>query len=184
MRKVIKVVTAGEGGVGKTSLLNRYISNTFYDNLTMTIGVQFFRKDFVINDVKYEIIIWDFGGQEQFRTILSSYIQGSLGALFMFDLSNITRSLRNLDVWWSILNKNSKIPIILIGTKSDLIDKTQYLLYKDLIQEIMEKYNFVDYIETSSKTGQNVDSVFEIFINKIIDFMKRNEKPSIFSIST
>ncbi len=183
MRKVFKIVTAGEGGVGKTTLLHRYIENTYVHDLMMTIGVQFFKKNLVIDGVTFEIIVWDFGGQEQFRAILSNYIEGSLGVLFMFDLSNIMRSLRNMDMWWSLLNRTRKIPIILIGTKYDLIDKKELLVHKQLVQAIREKYDFIDYIETSSKTGQNVDKAFEILIKKIVEFQKINENPPIFNSS-
>ena len=140
MKKAFKIVTAGEGGVGKTTLLHRYLDNTFLENLQMTLGVQFFKKDLHIDEVDYEMIIWDFGGQEQFRTILESYVPGSSGALMCIELPHIARTLRNMDIWWSILNRFGKIPIILIGTKVDLINDKQYSLYKNLILEIKEKY--------------------------------------------
>ncbi len=178
-RKVFKIITSGEGAVGKTTLLHRYIENTFKTETMMTIGVQFFKKELVIDDIQYDLIIWDFGGQEQFRTILSSYIEGAIGVLFMFDLSNIARSLRNIDMWWSLLNRRRKIPIILIGTKADVIDKKEFLVHEQLIQETREKFSFVDYIETSSKTGQNIQKAFEILIKNIIVFEKSNENPPI-----
>jgi small GTP-binding protein len=168
MKRIYKIITAGEGGVGKTTLLNRYIHDDFIEDLRMTIGVEFFKKDLEIGEDSFELVIWDFGGQEQFRKILTIYASGLNGALMMFDLSNIKRSLRNLDFWWTLLNRWGRVPIVLIGTKYDLVKEKQYSLYKNIITEALKKYEFVEYVETSSKTGLNINEVFERLIEKIL----------------
>jgi len=173
MKTVYKIITAGEGGVGKTTLLHRYIHDRFEVNLQMTIGVEFFKKNVESENGLYELVIWDFGGQEQFRKILNVYASGLNGALLMFDLSNIKRTLRNLDFWWTLLNRWGKVPIILIGTKHDIINEKQYDLYKHLIDEARERYEFIDYIQTSSKTGLNIDEVFNVLIEKIENGIKK-----------
>jgi small GTP-binding protein len=167
MKKIYKIITAGEGGVGKTTLLHRYIHDVFLQDSQMTIGVEFFKKELEMDEDIYELVIWDFGGQEQFRKILSIYASGLNGALLMFDLSNIKRSLRNLDFWWTLLNRWGEVPIILIGTKHDLINEKQYSLYKDLITEAIKKYDFVEYVKTSSKDGLNINKTFEVLVEKI-----------------
>ena len=166
-KRVFKIVTSGEGAVGKTTFLHRFVNGTFIDDLQMTLGVEFFKKDIEIGDTLYELIIWDFGGQEQFRSLLTSYIEGTSGAFLMFDLTSIERTLRNIEEWLSILKKRVEIPILLVGAKYDLIDEKHYSLYKKNILEIKEKYNFIDYIETSSKTGLNVEKAFETLIKTI-----------------
>ncbi len=167
MKRLFKIITAGEGGVGKTTLLHRYINDIFIEHSQMTIGVEFFKKELDVGEDHYELVIWDFGGQEQFRKILSIYASGLNGAMMMFDLSNIKRSLRNIDFWWTLLNRWGKVPIILIGTKYDLINESQYELYKDLIRNALNKYEFIEYIETSSKIGFNINKTFEILVDRI-----------------
>ena len=97
----------------------------------------------------------------------------------MFDLSNIARTLRNMEIWWTILNRSEKIPIILIGSKSDLKDEKNFDLFKDMIEEVQKKYDFIGYIETSSKTGEGVDEAFEILIEEIVKRLNMAENAAI-----
>jgi len=82
---VLKVLTGGDGGVGKTTLLHRYVEGKFSSETKMTIGVEFFLKELMIDDQKVLLQLWDFGGQERFRFLLKSYVIGARGALLMFD---------------------------------------------------------------------------------------------------
>lgn len=174
----LKILTSGEGAVGKTTFLQRYTTGTFVQNLKMTIGVEFFSKDVKLHNKLCYLIIWDFGGQDQFRILLPSYVEGANGALFMFDLSHIVRSLRNVDDWMATLNKNGKIPIILIGTKSDLVEEKDIPLNKELISDLRKKHDFIDYIETSSKTGDNVPKAIEKLVAHIVKKETRKGKKS------
>ncbi len=167
---VFKIVTAGDGGVGKTTIIHRYVEGQFIENTQMTIGVEFSVKRLKLNDNSITLQIWDFTGQAHLRFMLERYIYGSQGALFMFDLSNINRSLRNIDIWWEILNMGGKLPILLVGTKYDLIENNskRYDLFKHQIDEVREKYDFIDFIQTSSKTGHAVDESFNLLVQRII----------------
>jgi small GTP-binding protein len=168
---VLKIITAGDGGVGKTTLLHRYVEGRFETETKMTLGVEFALKTLEMADNVVTLQLWDFSGQEHLRFMLERYVYGANGALFAVDLYNIGRSLRNVEIWWNLLNKHGRIPIILIGTKYDLIEDNldQIKMYKDTISYIQEKYDFVDYVETSSKTGHNVDHAFNILINQVLD---------------
>ena len=161
-----KLIIMGLDKSGKTSvfLSLKGIRNlmSFY-SINPTRGI----KREKINVFGSEFHVWDFGGQEQFRKILSIYASGLNGAILMFDLSSIKRSLRNLDFWWTLLNRWGKVPIILIGTKFDLINEKQYELYKDLITEAITRYEFVEYVETSSKIGMNINKTFELLVRSI-----------------
>ena len=77
---ILKVLTAGEGGVGKTTLLRRYVDGIFMADTRMTIGVEFFLKELTIEEKKITLQLWDFGGQERFRFLLESYAAGAKGA--------------------------------------------------------------------------------------------------------
>ena len=86
-----KIVVIGEGGVGKTTLLHRSVSNIFVDSTKMTIGSDFFMKKIEKIDEKninqLNLLLWDFAGQERFRFILKDYVRGAEGVLLCFDLS-------------------------------------------------------------------------------------------------
>ena len=113
---VLKVLTAGEGGVGKTTLLPTYIEGQFLSETKMTIGVEFFLKELNVDGWDIILQLWDFGGQERFRFLLDSYVTGAKGALLMFDLTR-TLTLENLEQWIDICRKdNPNMPILFLGT--------------------------------------------------------------------
>lgn len=163
---VLKVLTGGDGGVGKTTLLHRYVEGKFSSETKMTIGVEFFLKELMIDDQKVLLQLWDFGGQERFRFLLKSYVIGARGALLMFDLTR-AMSLERIPEWVNICRKeNPNLPILFLGSKADLVDDIN--LSKDYIMSYKERFNLYDYLEVSSKTGQNVESAFESVTRKIL----------------
>ncbi|MFX1392029.1 MAG: Rab family GTPase [Promethearchaeota archaeon] len=163
---VLKVLTAGEGGVGKTTLLHKYIKGQFLPETRMTIGVEFFLKELSIDGWDIILQLWDFGGQERFRFLLDSYVTGAKGALLMFDLTR-TMTLENLDQWVNICRKhNNDLPILFLGTKADLVE--HIIIDEKYIMEYKEKFNLFDYMTVSALTGENVEAAFETLTRKII----------------
>jgi small GTP-binding protein len=159
-KSTFKIIVAGDGGVGKTTLLHRYIENRFSFDTKMTIGVEIFNKVINFESGSYcSLQIWDFSGQERFKFLLDSFVMGARGALVLFDLTKSPRFLASIDDWVKIIGKqNQEIPMVLIGTKADLEDKI--LVREDSISNLMEKYHFLKYFTTSSKTGLNVNEAF------------------------
>ncbi len=163
---VLKVLTAGEGGVGKTTLLHRYVEGKFSSETKMTIGVEFFLKELNIDGQKVMLQLWDFGGQERFRFLLESYVIGARGALLMFDLTR-TMTLENIDQWVQIVRKEDpELPILFLGSKSDLED--DLCVKDDYIEEFKQHFNLYDYLRISSKTGENVEYSFENLTREIL----------------
>ena len=163
---VLKVLTAGEGGVGKTTLLHRYVEGKFSSETKMTIGVEFFLKEVNIDGQKVMLQLWDFGGQERFRFLLESYVIGARGALLMFDLTR-TMTLENIEQWVQIVRKEDpELPILFLGSKSDL--KDDICVEEDYIEEFIEHFKMYDYLRISSKTGENVEYSFENLTREIL----------------
>ena len=163
---VLKLLTAGEGGVGKTTLLHKYIKGEFLADTKMTIGVEFFLKELNVDGFDVILQLWDFGGQERFRFLLESYVIGARGALLMFDLTR-TMTLENIEQWVNICrSKDPNLPILFLGTKADLVE--EHKLDEDYILYHKEKYNLYDYMITSSFTGLNVENAFESLTRYII----------------
>ncbi|MFX1502392.1 MAG: Rab family GTPase [Promethearchaeota archaeon] len=163
---LLKVITCGEGGVGKTTLLHRYIEGVFLADTRLTIGVEFFLKEIEVEGKKILLQIWDFGGQDHFRPLLKTYAVGARGALLLFDLTRMS-SLEQIDQWINICQPDdTKIPIMLIGTKLDL--KEEIMINDDYISYYKDEYNFLEFLKISSKTGENVDLVFELLARELV----------------
>jgi small GTP-binding protein len=152
-----KITLFGPGGVGKTSLLLRYIKDYFSDDLKKTIGSNFLIKDVDIDGKNVRLLLWDIGGQPQFHKLRTIYFKGSNGALGVFDLSS-SQSLLKIPGWISSIKKTVKkaIPMILIGNKVDLEREIEVEEAEDLAQRLS-----CEYLETSAKTGINVEHAFE-----------------------
>lgn len=161
---LFKIILAGSGGCGKTTLLNRYTTGQFNTDTKMTIGVDFavHHLDLRNDNGSATLQIWDFGGEERFRTMLASFCQGASGALLFFDLLR-THTFYELNEWLEIIRRNTRsIPIILLGAKYDLIESPGDLNIDP--QQIMSfiKYNKINgYLSISSKTGLNVNQSFD-----------------------
>ena len=84
---LFKILVAGEGGVGKTTLLYRYIKEEFLKDTEMTIGLDFFSKNIKLDGLDITLQFWDFGGQDRFQFLHDYYTKGASGAILMFDLS-------------------------------------------------------------------------------------------------
>ncbi|MFW9972801.1 MAG: Rab family GTPase [Candidatus Odinarchaeota archaeon] len=176
-----KTVICGASSVGKTSLFNRYCFNSFSFDSSPTIGINFhsvyleinFPKE--INPRKENYVvnsIFDFGGQERFAPLIPKFIDGANGALLVFDSVN-NSSFEQLDFWYNKLIENaidSKIPIVLVASKSDLIDKTHQseIIDESLIYDYVEKRNLAGFARTSALENQNVLEVFKKLNNLML----------------
>jgi small GTP-binding protein len=169
--KVLKTIITGDGGVGKTTLLHRYIEGKFQANTRLTIGVEFFLKELVMGNDSILLQIWDFGGQERFRFLLNNYAKGAKGALLLFDLTR-PLTLNKLEDWVKICRSDDpELPILLVGSKADL--EESITLDDNMINALKDEFDFFDYIRISSKTGENVEKTFELIANEIIKHIEK-----------
>jgi len=164
---IFKILIAGNASVGKTSLLRRYVDGFFDDSTIMTVGVEFFIKEIIFDDVHCSLQLWDLGGQKRFRYLLEDYVMGARGALLLFDLT-IMPKIGDILEWVNIARLHDiNLPIILVGSKNDLEDLMA--IDDESALHIKNAFNMIDYIKTSAKSGYNVELPFEILARKLID---------------
>jgi len=165
------IVIIGDYYVGKSSIVQRIINDTFELVTYSTIGTSYFSKEIYIDNINKTIkfSLWDTAGQERFRSFVSFYIKKAHIIYLCYDITN-RDSFNNLTLWLNIIKKIIKINFIgfIIGTKSDLKDKRVISAKEG--QNYADKINFFFY-ETSSKLNNNIDTLLDFTIDT---FVKRN----------
>ena len=145
-------------------------------NTQLTVGIDFYTFDIPLIIKKEEsfvrLSIWDFGGQEQFKTLFKYYINGANGIFLVFDLLRM-ESLIKLDWWYDkiIQHRLDDSPKILVGTKLDLAQKEdkKYKVDRIIVEQFLKNHEEKDYVETSSKDNVNIQNVFIEIVKKILD---------------
>ena len=169
-----KVLLLGAPAVGKTSILYRYIKNQFSQDYITTIGINYLTKEINLDEKNFaKLVIWDVAGHEKFKFLRNQYYEGTQGALVIFDLTKL-KTYEELEHWLSemfeILQK--KIPFIIIGNKLDLVKEVGRSIENDIVRDYAENQDSI-YIETSAKTGENIENAFKELTQHMI---KRDSK--------
>lgn len=165
---LFKLLMIGDSGVGKSSLLLSFISDTF-DDLSPTIGVDFKVKYANIGGKKLKLAIWDTAGQERFRTLTSSYYRGAQGIIMVYDVTR-RETFTNLSGIWSkeidLYSTNQDCIKMLVGNKVD--KETERAVTRKEGIDFAREYGCL-FIECSAKTRVNVHQCFEELVLKILD---------------
>jgi small GTP-binding protein len=160
-----KILILGSPAVGKTSLLHRFVSDEFLVDHHSTIGAKFSTKEIKISEDKAnnntaQLSLWDVGGQPSYLNIRTTFYRGAHGALIVFDLIR-EKTFKEIKDWQREMHDtlSKDIPFIIIGNKSDLIKREGRKININDAKKFAKKKNSV-YIETSAKTGLNVEKAF------------------------
>lgn len=169
-----KVPIFGDGGVGKTTLTHRFLNGVFKETYQLTIGMDFYIKKLELNGKKISLQIWDFAGEKKFRFLLPGAVMGASGTIFMYDITRYV-TFKNLTDWLTVFNEaneihDQKLPILLVGSKLDL--EGMRTVPKEEAIKFANDNNFIDYIECSSKSGENVEELFAIISKSIVKKLK------------
>ncbi|KAK9381733.1 ras family-domain-containing protein [Kockiozyma suomiensis] len=156
--KKYKLVFLGEQSVGKTSLITRFMYDSFDSQYAATIGIDFLSKTMYLEDRTVRLQLWDTAGQERFRSLIPSYIRDSTVAVVVYDVTN-RNSFINTSKWIDDVRaeRGNDVIIVLVGNKTDLNDKRQVTSEDG---EKKAKEVKVMFIETSAKAGHNVKTLF------------------------
>ncbi|EPS72171.1 hypothetical protein M569_02585 [Genlisea aurea] len=154
-----KLVFLGDQSVGKTSIITRFMYDKFDSTYQATIGIDFLSKTMYLEDRAIRLQLWDTAGQERFRSLIPSYIRDSSVAVIVYDVA-IRQSFINTSKWIEEVRneRGSDVIIVLVGNKTDLVDKRQVSIQEG---EAKARDLNVMFIETSAKAGFNVKALFQ-----------------------
>jgi len=156
---IMKVIVIGDYEVGKTAITRRFIDNTFDLGYIPTVQLKISTKKLDFEDTHVKIVIWDVGGQvthmSPYRT---DFYEGAQSAIIVVDRTR-PKTLENAEKWYKDSKRaiSKKIPYVLVGNKSDLVDNI--VLDEQDLQNEAEKLD-MHYFITSAKTGQNINDLF------------------------
>lgn len=164
---LFKITIVGQAGVGKTSIMNRYVDSMFPETHFSTIGVDHRVKTIVLDDKKtlVKLQIWDTAGQERFKALTTSYLRGTKGIMLVFALNNM-ESFQKLQYWMDVAREHSIDYQILVGNKSDLTNELE--VSRETIDEFLKIYPNMIYIQVSAKTGESINEAFSVIANGLV----------------
>ena len=171
-----KILFLGGIGVGKTSIINRYVKNILKNDQKPTIGIDYKTKIVVYNSKRIKLQIFDTSGQERFRTLTKNYYHGADGIIMVFDLKR-NETFEELTYWMEEINKNcdkNKISLILVGNKNDG-NLEERKISQEQGKKMAESYNF-NYIETSAITNFNIKECFDLMVHSLFEKSVNNAK--------
>ena len=166
---ILKFLILGDITVGKTTLLLKYIDNFTPEIYISTLGVDYKTKNIVFNGIKVSLQIWDTAGQERYKVITKSFVKGTDGIIFMYDITQ-KESFINIKKWIEETEGENpgEVKKIIVGNK---MDKEEDRQVTDEMKEKLSKEVDIDLIEVSAKKGIDVDKVFDILVEKILGNM-------------
>lgn len=167
--KRFKVLLAGDGAVGKTSILQRFLQDKFIQDYQSTVGVEVFTKDIKYNGGDIATLsIWDVAGQEQYNFMRNNFYYGTDGLLLVFDLTR-HETFKHMHKWLEEIHSHTgdDVPFILIGNKADLLEEVGEVIDDNEACDLASQFDTL-YLKTSAKTGLHIDNVFHKLTELII----------------
>ena len=175
-----KVIVLGDSFVGKSCLTLKAVKGTFANIYASTVGFEFLNYSVNINNYNIKFQIWDTCGQETYRSIISSFYHSSSLAILVYSIDSM-QSFNNLEMWLNEIKTkgNPDINIILIGNKADLENKRE--VTKEMANEMCQINNIKIFMETSAKSGLNIQNIFLEAAKLLLEQNKKNYDKKLYT---
>ena len=173
-----KVIVIGNSGVGKTGITNRATKNDFSYKYDTTIGMEIFTLFIKLNKKIIKLQIWDTCGQEVYRSLITNFYRNCSLAILVYSIDQ-KDSFANLDLWIKELKLNNSpdTKLVLVGNKLDLENQREVSFEEG--KNFANDYGFIDFFETSAKTGENINKMFiNIAIELYEEYINYSDKIS------
>lgn len=170
--KELKIILLGSSASGKTALVQRFVTGEFIKQYKLEVGMNIVTKDIEYQEGKEITLgIWDTAMGERFRFMRNTLYKGADGALILCDLTR-NKTYQVMDEWLQSLKTDAgDVPFIIVGNKVDLIEETGEVVDRSQAEKYAKKKGGL-YLETSAKTGKNVQEVFLKLTNLIFESKK------------
>lgn len=167
---IVKLLMIGDGTVGKTDFLIRYVESKFDPNFIVSIGVDTQQKTTVHKGNTVRVQVWDAAGSDKFRTISPSYYSAAHGVMILYDVTN-QASFARVEYWKAQVDQHNDhdIPIIVVGNKTDLVDEHMISLRVPKVkEETLSSKLGVPFYSASAKKGDGVSEAFGSLIDLVL----------------
>lgn len=163
-----KICMLGDFGVGKTSLIRRFVEQSFTDEYLSTVGVKISQKSVALAELSQslDLLIWDIEGQTKFKAIAPSYLQGAVAVVIVGDVTRPETIQHFQDHIKLFYDASPNGRIILALNKTDLIEAEVSQKLENFLRGAVK--NVLGVFPTSAKTGNNVDTIFETLATALI----------------
>jgi small GTP-binding protein len=169
----LKIIIVGDSGTGKTSIITRYIKQTFEPNNKATIVPLYSSKVLTINGNKYQFNIWDIPGQDRNPVVTRSFAQDTQGIIYCCEVKKTKESLKSWEESLNSFTDTKEIPKIIVENKCDLLgDESFYNEDINILRETAKKLECFKFFRTSALYGYNVNGAFNALINEMIKNVK------------
>jgi Rab family protein len=174
--QLMKLIVVGDSGTGKSCLLHRFVEDTFTEDQTQTIGVEFGAKVVQLLGKRVKLQIWDTAGQERYRSVTRSYYRGAVGCLIVYDIT-CRSSYEHVPQWLADVRQlaGKDVTVMLIGNKADMNEKR--VITHNEVSLFAQEHNLMHF-ETSAATGELVTDAFLKVAKIAMQKDKANEEAS------
>jgi len=175
MNNFVKIVLLGESGVGKTAILDRFVNKRFTGSFKSTIGADFLTQEMEVDKKLVTLQIWDTAGQERFHSLSKIFYRGADCCILVFDIT-VPKTLQELSFWRQEFSLNAEVhdtdfPIFVLGNRCDM-DAQRKISTEDAMSWC-KSHGGVKYIETSAKSGANVEKAFRMAVQDVLSRVAR-----------
>ena len=168
--KEIKVILLGDTGVGKTSIINRYINNKFDPDNDNTLSSSFSTKEVIKNDVLYILNLWDTIGQEKYNAITNILIKGSNIVILVYSIDSFS-SFENIDFWYNSVKdilQEDKYILAIVGNKSDLIKEDEAVVSEEEARNYAKGKNAFFKLISAKEDQDGIKSLLDILLGELL----------------
>ena len=168
--KEIKVILLGNSGVGKTSIINRYVNNVYNSNCETTLGSTYSTREVIKDNVVYKLNLWDTTGQEKYHSITNLFIKGSSIVILVYSI-DLLSSFEGLNYWHNSIKENlegNNYVLAVVGSKSDLINGEEEEVSEDEAKKFAKERNAIFKLVSSKEDPVGINNLFDMLLDELI----------------